>query len=76
MKTTIGTETSLRGVIDAMRDMVRVVGENGDVLLINDAFESRFGSISGTNKCYECWGQDREWQRMCEKTFLGSRRYS
>ena len=70
MKTTIGTETSLRGVIDAMRDMVRVVGENGDVLLINDAFESRFGSVSGTNKCYECWGQDRECSECVRKHSL------
>lgn len=59
MKTLLKGNGCFADIIDAMNDLVRVLSENGDVLLLNSEFEKKYGDMSGM-KCYECWGRDSE----------------
>ena len=56
METTVENKEYFSTVIDAMTDLIRVVDEEGRILMINAAMQKAAGSCLG-KKCFECLGE-------------------
>ena len=55
METTVENKEYFSTIIDAMTDLIRVVDEEGRILMINAAMQEVAGSCLG-KQCFECLG--------------------
>ena len=56
METTVENKEYFSTIIDAMTDLIRVVDEEGRILMINAAMQEVAGSCLG-KQCFECLGE-------------------
>ena len=59
----------ITSIINAMSDMVRVIGRDGKVLMTNSAFDERFGYEEGM-ECYAPFHQDARCERCLSREVI------